>query len=114
MNISGDIVNDAHLMSGVINNNNFKKLTWTYHKKFDNVISVCHDDSSKIVSIKYSSHEGPERMYFSVKENVTFLKVNYYLKNDILMGTMYITAHCGFESWVQYQFDNEFKFEFYE
>jgi len=114
MNISGDIVNDAHLMSGVINNNNFKKLTWTYHKKFDNVISVCHDDSSKIVSIKYSSHEGPERMYFSVKENVTFLKVNYYLKNDILIGTMYITAHYGFESWIQYQFDNEFKFEFYE
>ena len=114
MNISVDIVNDAHLMSGVINNNKFKKLTWTYYKKFDNVISECHDDSSKIVSIKYSSHEGPERMCFFVKENVTFLKVNYYLKNDILIGTMYITAHCGFESWIQYQFDDEFKFEFYE
>jgi hypothetical protein len=27
---------------------------------------------------------------------------------------MYITANYGFESWIQYQFDNEFKFEFYE
>jgi hypothetical protein len=114
MNVSSDIVNNSCVMNRVINNNKFKKLTWTYHKKVDNEIAKCHDDSSNIISIKYSSHEGPARIYFLVKENIPCLKVNYYLKNDILTGTMYITANYGFESWIQYQFDNEFKFEFYE
>lgn len=114
MNISSDLVHESHIMSSVINNNNFKKLTLTYHKKGKNEIVNHHDESGKIMSVQFSDHEGPPRMYFSVKENVTFLKVNYYLKNDILIGTMYITAHYGFESWIQYQFDNEFKFEFYE
>ena len=43
MNVSDDIVNDAHMMRDVINNNKFKKLTWTYYKKGDNEIAKCHD-----------------------------------------------------------------------
>ncbi len=114
MNVSSDIVNNSCVMNGVVNNNKFKKLTWTYHKKFDNEIAKCHDDNSKIISVQFSDHEGPARIYFSAKERVDCLKVNYYLKNDVLVGTMYVTVNYGFASWVQYQFDDEFKFEFYE
>lgn len=114
MNISSDVLEESHVMGGVINNNKFKKLTWTYHKKGDNEIAKCHDESGKVMSIQFSDHEGPPRIYFTAKERVDCLKVNYYLKNDVLVGTMYVAINYGYASWVQYQFDDEFKFEFYE
>lgn len=114
MNISGDLVYESHIMSSVINNNKFKKLTWTYHKKGNNEIVNHHDESGKIMSVQFSDHEGSPRIYLTAKERVDCLKVNYYLKNDVLVGTMYVVINPGFTSWIQYQFDDEFKFEFYE
>lgn len=108
------MVDSSHVMSGIIKNNKFNKLTWTYHKNKENEIAKCHDASSKIISVQFSDHEGPERIYFTAKERVNCLRVNYYLKNDVLVGTMYVPVNYGSVSWVQYQFDNEFKFEFYE
>ena len=70
MNISSDIVNDSHIMHSVINNNKFKKLTWSYHKKGNNEITECHDDSSNIISVKFSDYEGHPRFYFSAKKYI--------------------------------------------
>jgi hypothetical protein len=114
MNVSSDIVNNSCVMSEVINNNKFKKLTWTYHKKNDSEIAKCHDDSSKLISVQFSDHEGPTRIYFSSKEHVDRIRVNYYTKNNVLVDTIYCTVYYGIVSWVQYEFDDEFKFEFYE
>ena len=114
MNVSDDIVNDAHMMRDVINNNKFKKLTWTYYKKGDNEIAKCHDQSSKLISVQFSDHEGPLRMYFSSKEYIDRVRVNYFIKNNVLVDTIYSPVYYGAASWVQYQFDDEFKFEFYE
>ena len=114
MNISGDLVYESHIMSSVINNNKFKKLTWTYHKKGNNEIVNHHDESGKIMPVQFSDHEGSPRIYLTAKERVDCLKVNYYLKNDVLADTMCVTINPGFTSWIQYQFDDEFKFEFYE
>ncbi len=114
MNVSSDIVNDSCVMRGVINNNKFKKLTWTYHKVGNNEIVKCHDDSSNITSVKFSDHEGIPRFYFSSKKYIDNLKVNFILANEILVGTIYSPGYSEYSSWVQYQFDNEFKFELYE
>jgi hypothetical protein len=114
MNVSSDIVNNSCVINGVINNNKFKKLTWTYHRKVDNEIAKCHDVTSKITSIKFSNHEGIDRVYFYSKEDVDYFKVNYYLKNDILVGTSYVNVDFKFTSWIEYKFDDEFKFELYE
>ena len=114
MNISDDIVNDAHIMRDVINNNKFKKLTWTYHKKGESEIAKCHDENSKLTSVQFSDHEGSPRMYFSSKERIDCVRVNYFIKNNVLVDTLYCAVNYGFLSWVQYQFDDEFKFEFYE
>lgn len=114
MNISDDIVNDSHLMYRVISNNKFKKLTWSYHKMGTNEFTKCHDDSSNITSLKFSDHEGPSRMYFSAKKYIDKVKVNFISKNNIVIDTLHITVSVDYFSWVQYQFDDEFKFEIYE
>lgn len=114
MNISSDIVNDSHLMYRVINNNKFKKLTWSYHKMGTNELIKCHDDSSNIISLKFSDHEGPSRMYFSAKKYIDNLKINFFLKNGILADTLFLSVFVEYTSWVQYQFNDEFRFEIYE
>lgn len=114
MNVSSDIVEESHVMGGVINNNKFKKLTWTYHKKGDIELAKCHDESGKIMSVQFSDYEGSPRIYFTAKERVDCLKVNYYLKNNVLTDTMYVAINPGFLSWVEYKFEDEFTFEFYE
>lgn len=114
MNISSDIVNDSHIMHSVINNNKFKKLTWSYHKKGNNEITECHDNSSNIISVKFSDYEGPPRFYFSAKKYIDNLRVNFILKNGILAGATFVSVSTEYSSWVQYQFDDEFKFEIYE
>jgi len=86
MNVSSDIVNNSCVMSEVINNN----------------------------KVQFSDHEGPTRIYFSSKEHVDRVRVNYYTKNNVLVDTIYCTVYYGIVSWVQYEFDDEFKFEFYE
>ena len=114
MNISGDLVYESHIMSSVIKNNKFKKLTWTYHKKGNNEIVNHRDESGKIMSVQFSDREGSLRIYLTAKERVDCLKANYYIKNDVLADTMCVSINAGFTSWIQYQFDDEFKFEFYE
>ena len=114
MNISSDVLEESHIMGGVINNNKFKKLTWTYHKKGDNEIAKCHDESGKVMSVQFSDHEGHPRIYFTAKERVDCLKVNYYLKNGILADTLFLSVFVEYTSWVQYQFNDEFRFEIYE
>ncbi len=114
MNISDDIVNDSHLMYRVIINNKFKKLTWSYHKIGTNEIIKCHDDSSNIISLKFSDYEGTPRFYFYAKKYIDKVKVNFILKNGILADTIFLSVFVEHISWLQYQFDDEFKFEIYE
>lgn len=102
------------MMRRVIINNKFNKLTWTYHKKDNNELIKCHDDNSNIISLKFSDYEGVPRFYFSSKKYIDKLKVNFISKNNILVDTLYVAVNTDCCSWVQYQFDDEFKFEIYE
>jgi hypothetical protein len=114
MNISDDLVNESCVMNQITRNNKFRKKTWTFHKKGNSEIAKCHDESSKITSIYTSNHEGYLRLYFIGKEPVKIIQLNYLLSNDILGATVYLPLHVDYCTWMQYSFDDEFKFEFYE